>query len=373
MKPNHSITRSVSVWLTHALVLTAALCFFPRLAPAQKPVEVDPSRSNPPRSISQEDFEKLPKREIDLEKLLPTGPPPPTPKPNVLPNPAPGHSASIRTPPGLITVVFTTPEKDTLEIYFPNQMSMGNGYTATMKLKLKAGGSTDALKDYTVQIDGEQLALVDGTFSVNIPEVAKNTSLVNLVDKDGRKVAGVSLPVAQHIPIPESTTSPTSGTAGQLLEFTCPCKGITGANDFVKINGVNMPILASGPGTVVALNTSNFPGITEMQTRFGGTGTKTEFRNLTLKVWADKLHLLQGEGTVVHIVVGGLENLKGPARMTVDARGVVNMGGGNSQKLNIDPSMVAADGTYTTAESLTALAEGSFGVDVTVTVDDKKK
>jgi hypothetical protein len=58
--------------------------------------------------------------------------------------------------------------------------------------------------------------------------------------------------------------------------------------------------------------------------------------------------------------------------MTVDASGVVSMGGGNSQTISIDPSAVAEDGTYTTAETLFANSAGTFGVKVTVTADDKK-
>lgn len=88
-----------------------------------------------------------------------------------------------------------------------------------------------------------------------------------------------------------------------------------------------------------------------------------------LKVSADKYHLLKGESTQLHIVVSGLERLEAPAKMTIDASGVISMGGGNSQKLTIDPKQVNADGTYATGNALTALSEGTFGVQVVVSVD----
>ena len=84
------------------------------------------------------------------------------------------------------------------------------------------------------------------------------------------------------------------------------------------------------------------------------------------------MQLLKGETTVVHIVVAGLENLKAPAKMKIEASGVVTKGGGNSQTINIDHLAVTADGTYTTTQTLVANSGGTFGVDVTVIVDEKK-
>ena len=48
-----------------------------------------------------------------------------------------------------------------------------------------------------------------------------------------------------------------------------------------------MLILASGPGSIVALNKYTTPGITQMETSIGGIVTRREFRNVTLKVTAD--------------------------------------------------------------------------------------
>lgn len=95
---------------------------------------------------------------------------------------------------------------------------------------------------------------------------------------------------------------------------------------------------------------------------------RKKFRNLTLKVSADKYNLVKGESTQLHIVVSGLERLEAPAKMTIDASGVISMGGGNSQKMTIEPAEVNADGTYTTGNALTALSAGTFGVKVVVSV-----
>jgi hypothetical protein len=70
-----------------------------------------------------------------------------------------------------------------------------------------------------------------------------------------------------------------------------------------------VPILAAARGSVVILNDYSTPGLTEIEINIGSVIAKKEFRNITLKLSADKLNLVKGESTVVHIVVAGLERL----------------------------------------------------------------
>jgi hypothetical protein len=162
---------------------------------------------------------------------------------------------------------------------------------------------------------------------------------------------------------------PTSGTAGNQLVVHCAANGSLSPNDYFKIGGKPMQILTSTVGTVVLVNTYDVPGITDIETNVGGTVQRSKFRNITLSLSADKLNLKKGESTELRIVVGGLEHLQAPARMTIDASGAIYMGGGNSQKLRIEPAAVNADGTYRKGNTLTGLAAGTFGVKVVVSVE----
>jgi hypothetical protein len=352
------------------LVLLAAISFCERRVTAQVPTG-ETQKANPNKTVSQEDIDKLPKPRDPSKLNTPKSLPPPR-TPTVLPEAATGFSASVKTPNGLHTIVFTTPGKDTLEVYLPNRLSAGSGFTATMKLLPRAGATIDTLKNYSIQIGGQRLQLSDGKFDIRLPGQTNETTSLRLVDKNGNQLAGVELPVFHGITPPLSTSVPGSGTFGNLVEITCPCAGNLGMNDYLKIGGEEMPLLASSPGSIVALNKYTTPGMTQVEVNTGGVVTTREFRNLTLKVTADKLQLLKGETTIVHIVVAGLENLKAPAKMTIKASGVVTMGGGNLQTIAIDPAAVKADGTYTTAQTLVADSAGTFGVDVTVVVDEKK-
>jgi hypothetical protein len=353
--------RVLATRLNVLLFLVAAMVM-PNRATAQVPTQSTTLNT----AISSEELEKLPIKR-DFSKLsIPT--PQPT-SPVLLSYGPAGYTTDIKTPTGLHTIIFTTPNKDTVEVYLPNHISKDSTFTSTIKLK-PATGHASTLNDYYLAVDGQVFHLGDGAFQANVS--ALDVTRLVLVDKKGNGVAGVALPVSMKSDLPLTSTLPKSGTSGELIKIDCPSLGSVRPEDYVRIGGQPATILAASRGSIVILNTYDNPGLTEIEISLGGVVMKKEFRNIKLKLTADKLNLLKGESTTVHIVVSGLEKLKAPAMMSVEASGVVTMSGGNSQTLNIDPSAVAEDGTYTTAEILVANSAGTFGVKVTVTADDKK-
>jgi hypothetical protein len=145
--------------------------------------------------------------------------------------------------------------------------------------------------------------------------------------------------------LPQEFDLPSSGTSGDLIVVQGPIEGAIEATDYIKVGGKSIQLLAKSENQLVALNTSDVAGLTEIESNTNGRVTKSPFRNLTLKLWADKYHLLKGEGTTVHILVSGLERLEAPAKMTIETSGAVNMTGGNSQALSITSGEVKLDGT----------------------------
>jgi hypothetical protein len=380
MELKASLTEKIATYLAVGLATCAAICFCagPVASQSSQAPIVDTQKSSPNTTLSREQIEKLPIGSRDFSKLAVLLPAENAAAlaPKVLPESAPGFITTFRTPPGLNTIVFTTPEKDTIEIYLPNRVSTSGTFTATMKLiPNKSKHGRDQLKDYSLSIEEQRYPLGDGLFNATLPDdqTARSAKLL-LLDKNGKAVGGVEIPLWPHIgfPLSSAPTLPSSGTSGNTIVVYGPYSGMLQPDDYLMIGGKPMPLLASGGGRLVALNTYDIPGLTLMETRIENELTKKVFRNVMLKVSADKLNLLKGESTIVHIVVGGLEKLKAPATMTVDATGVVTMSGGNSQRIKIDPSDVKPDGTYTTSDSLFANSAGTFGVQVTVTVPEEK-
>lgn len=377
METKASLREKIAACLAVGLAICASICFCAGsvASQSQAPI-VDTQKSSPSTTLSQEEIEKLRIKGRDFSKLIQLKPAENAAAlaPKMLPVSAPGFITSFRTPPGLNTIVFTTPQKDTIEVYLPNRVSTAGAFTATMKLipnPTRHGG--DQLKDYSLYIEGQRFSTRDGQFNVTMPseQLAGNTKFL-LLDKNGREVGGVEVPVWSQITLPSAPTLPSSGTSGNLIVVYGPYSGMLHPDDYLKIGDKPMALLASSGGSLVALNTYDAPGQTVMEVRIGDQVTKKVFRNVTLNISADKLNLLKGESTTVHIVVGGLKRLKAPADMTINATGVVTMSGGNSQAIRIDPFQVKSDGTYTTSDSLFANSAGTFGVQVTVTVPEEK-
>src|SRR6185503_3838687 len=91
-------------------------------------------------------------------------------------------------------------------------------------------------------------------------------------------------------------------------------------------------------------------------------------RNIGVRLSAPKLNLLRGERTTVTIEVSGLAGIINDVPLQLDARGVINMDGGNFQNLKIKPEEVKLDGRYTTNRAINALQAGGFSVTATVIV-----
>jgi hypothetical protein len=346
------------------LMIGTAVSLSLSLANAQGVVESPPMS----KTISTEDIKNLPGKKANISELISVLPPA-NPSPVILSKGTAGFNTDVKTPAGLNTIIFKTPAGDTLEVYLPNHLTQDSSFTATMKL-IPANGQVTKSDDYHLLIQDQLFPATTGRFNVNL--LAGDTGRLILIDKKGKGVAGVQVPLFAKGDLPLFTIAPTAGTSGEVIKIDCPATGLIRSDDYVKIGGHEVPILAGARGSLVILNDYSTPGLTEIEISLSGIVTKKEFRNITLKLSADKLNLIKGESTVVHIAVSGLEKLKAPAVMTVDASGPVSMGGGNSQTITIDPAAVTADGTYTTAETLFANSAGTFGIKVTVTADDKK-
>ncbi len=284
---------------------------------------------------------------------------------------SPGFGVDIKTPPGLNTTIFTTPRSDRIEVYLPSVLLPGQTFSASMKVVPKDPADQKELNSYSFRIGGQPTGLSTGIFSAAVPAATagSSTDLV-LVDKKGKEQAGVSLPLSSTPPSPPLETDlPASATYGDVIVIHAPMQGAFAPTDYVKIGGVNVQLLAKSANELVALDTSDVPGPTEIESNVNGTVTKGPFRNFTLKLWADQYHLLKGQGTTVHILVSGLEKLQTAAPMTIDTSGTVTMAGGNSQALSITPSDVQPHGTYSTDRALSSYEAGDFRVVVTVRVN----
>ncbi|HJX83319.1 MAG TPA: hypothetical protein VJ723_03125, partial [Candidatus Angelobacter sp.] len=92
------------------------------------------------------------------------------------------------------------------------------------------------------------------------------------------------------------------------------------------------------------------------------TTTKGTFRNLKIDLTAPKTSLKKGESTELHVEVSGLEGLHQPIplQLTNQSPNTVNLGGGNTQTIVIQPSQVSTGGTFVKTVPVTGIRSGSF-------------
>jgi len=342
----------------------------------------------------------------------------PASRPTITQGNVPGYSIDLQTSPGLDTFVLTGPHKDVLQINLPDTVYLNSPFTGSIKLYNTT--TTTVGNDFTgdiLKIGQWTCPIKEGTFifqpdtgssspatkagnsltKVNIDITDKSSAFLghseffeldqhydakvnahlfpNLWDGGWEFAAGDPLKDSLRKEVyreKEFYREQTSATSGDPVRFSCPgCTGIVGPGDYLKIGDLKVPFLAETPGRLIVLDSYDKPGLTEVEAKIGDSIGKHWFRNVTLGLSADNLNLIKGQSTKVHIVVSGLEDLKGSANMTIEVTGTVSMTG--STDVTIKPSDISSAGVYTTNRALHAVSAGGFGVVVKVMVDEPSR
>ena len=124
--------------------------------------------------------------------------------------------------------------------------------------------------------------------------------------------------------------------------------------------------LAESPRKVVFEAPQNVTGPIALNLKEGSTQTIQVYRNVGVRLSAPKTNLLKGERTTLTTEVTGLEGIKAPVPLTLEAKGVITMEGGMFQPLFIEPAQVSADGRYVTTRQITGVQAGGWEATSTV-------
>jgi hypothetical protein len=342
----------------------------PKMSPTEKSTPETPADNGgaKPSKTPEEKDQAGPSNSLN-----PRAPTMPVSQPTIVPSDIVNYLTNFKEPAGLYTIQFTAPNKDILEVYLPRHLSPGPNMGSMHLIPGKAADGGLSFEDGKLQIGDTTAPLADGKFSCDFR--SGDFAKFRVIDRNGRSLGGVDFPITDIKDAPVASDVPTSATFGELIEVNFPALKLVsplisgkGPDNFeVKIGDQEMPKIAANAFGFVTRVDYNHPGLTYFQVKIGDEVFKKPLRVLTLKLSAGSLNLDKGESTTVHIIAEGLENLKAPAHMTIDATGTVTMDGATAVEL--DPKMIASDGTYITDRSINAKAAGGFSVDVTVKVD----
>jgi CHAT domain-containing protein/tetratricopeptide (TPR) repeat protein len=286
---------------------------------------------------------------------------------------AAGYRVESKSADGLYATTFTTPQ-GTIKVNLPDDMAAGDTISGSVYTEptgtneTERGQNLDELNGYVIDLAGQKTAVGERTFTRNINRSGTRPGTIVLLHHE-QSVATATIPtLVTAPPRPTQFTVPTGGQQGRLLQIDCPCNGVFSPQDYVRVGGISLPLIAESPRSLVVHNTTEVAGPTNMDLSENGMAVQCPFRNIQINLSAPKLNLIRGETTTLHVMVLGLGGMSGDQSLDLqnNSPGVIKMSGGEQQQLTIHGTEVRPDGTYSTDRTLTGITAGGFGVTATL-------
>ena len=200
-----------------------------------------------------------------------------------------------------------------------------------------------------------------------IPD-APGPIVVRFRDPRGRPIGETKFPPVSPPAAPPPSDSfeiPTFGQGGHPVAVSGPFTGDPSATA-VTVDGRDTPFLAQSPRQTLVRLPADVEGPVELRVAEGDTVATAPFRVVGVRLSADKLDLKRGERTALHVEVRGLDGLDEPVPLTVtnSSPSVIQLEGGESERVTIHPDEVAPGGTVTLDRSISSLRAGGFSIEV---------
>lgn len=253
----------------------------------------------------------------------------------------------------------------------PDDLSAGDTISGTVtseptgKDEKEKRRNADELKGYVVQIGNQRSPLSGGVIQRVHLEPAPTAPTLILLDEKSKPVGNFSIPIASG---PPRTNSPnfvvsSVGQAGRTVQVYGPFDGDS-SNTNITIGGVDAKVIAESPRKAICESPRTVVGPTNIDVAENGAVATGAFRNLKIDLTAPKTSLLKGESTELHVEVQGLQGLTQPVPVQVQnlSPSTVNLSGGNTQTINIQPTQVQAGGTFPWSTTVTATGNGGFSI-----------
>ena len=330
---------------------------------------------------------------------------------NIVPPAAGQPSVVTEIKNGMRVINFNTASGQ-IRVNLPDDMMAGDTISGTVFTEPKGNTpeektqNQDQLNGYVVDLDGTRVPANQPRFtwapslpkpntpvrySLKIVEVLPGPNPIDrliggAVITPNPKITYPTHPSGAVITPGDSPTTPPFifpplGQTGRSFEITGPFDGDSSnttlnwtavrsaVQDFEK-NTENVSggfgLLAESPRKAVFTAPSNVTGPLELHLKEGQTQTTGNCRNVGVNLSAPKTELRNGEQTTLTVRVVGLQGIRKPVPLTLDAGGVITMEGGMFQPLTIQPSEVGADGSYSTTRGITGVQSGGWTATATV-------
>lgn len=290
--------------------------------------------------------------------------------------------------------------------YLPDDMAWGEKISGSLVTEPKGNTPEEIatnkaqLANYKIGVDGETVEVTNAgqfTFETrkieDLPLPRPNVAKLALLVPDAKSPAPtaprtprdyvidgaeVEIPVRPSNSLVNSAnansidrpTFPELSQQGRAFQIHGPFDG-SFANTSASVGGPQsgaIKVLAESPRKIVFVAPVDVTGPYAINVKEGDKTFTGNSRNVAVRLSAPTTDLMRGQKTTVTIEVSGLAGIIKEVPLQLDARGVINMDGGNFQNLRIKPEEVKLDGRYTTNRTITGLQAGGFSVTATVIV-----
>ena len=235
---------------------------------------------------------------------------------------AAGYRVDSSSANGLYIATFTTPQ-GLIKVNLPDDMAAGDTISGTVTpnqpARMKRSGRQN-LAELNTLCDRSGRTTDAGrrqTFSWSIPQPLNTNSKHDcpFASRPERRLPPLFRYQPHAPPSPTQFTVPTGGQQGRLIQIDCPCNGVFSPQDYVRIGGKMLPLMAESPRSLVVHNTSEVLWANQYRTSSRmAWECSAHFVTFSINLSAAKLNLIRGETTTLKVVVLGLGGLPETSR-----------------------------------------------------------
>lgn len=285
-----------------------------------------------------------------------------------------GTEAKILNVPKEPAINFTYFEtkEGKIQVFLP---PLTSGVTLSGTVYLEPNGKTskdssrnlEALRSNLLKLGDILIKAERGSFNLQIPPSGSTGIQLQLQSSTGQLINTQTLPFT-------TTNIPAGNFSAPAYAVSTDAATIKGsfdgnlANTLITVNGQKAIVLAESPSRIYMKTPGNITGPATIQCNEGGTTQTARTNIISLELSAGKTNLRKGENTQIHIKVVGLEGLSAnvPVNITNTSPSVINLEGGNTQQIIINPQKDAVNGIFETTRNVQSMLNGSFSVSVNI-------
>ncbi len=272
------------------------------------------------------------------------------------------------------TITFETTQGN-VRVYLPGAIAAGDTISGTVTTEPTGKTEKDkqkngrALNGLVIQFETQRWQVSSDLIQGLLirPEITRPQLI--LLDEHGKQIDIATIPVT---PAPITNTTPNFmipllAQSGRPLLITGPFDGDS-SNTKVQIGGTDGKVIAESPRSAVVEIPGTVVGPNNINVNDNGHSATGNFRAIKIDLTAPKTSLMKGESTELHVEVQGLQGITQPVPVQLQNQTPqnINITGGNTQNIVIQPSQVTTGGTFNWSTNIVATGSGGFNITGTI-------